>query len=54
MDADNKLIKVLENILTIDGRGRPAKAREMLALIKWAKPEELEAALKKIGERKFF
>lgn len=56
------LTKALENILTIDGRGRPFKARALLALIKQQFPDdpaaygdgELVTALKEIGERKFF
>ena len=48
------IIKLLESILTIDGKGRPAKARTLLALIEEAPTLELLKALKEIGERKFF
>lgn len=46
--------KLLESILTIDGQGRPKKARALLALIEEAPTLELLAALKEIGERKHF
>ena len=52
------LIKQLERILTIDGQGRPAKARMLLEIIENEFPDdpstELRDALKEIGERKFF
>ena len=53
--------RLLESILTIDGLGRPAKARALLALIKQTFPDdpssysgEFYYALKEISERKFF
>jgi hypothetical protein len=48
------IIKILETILTIDGKGRPAKARLLLSLIEEAPTLELLAAIKEIGERKNF
>ena len=48
------IVKILESILTIDGRGRPAKSRLLLSLIEEAPTLELLAALKQIGERKWF
>lgn len=54
MDDLNKTIKELERILTIDGQGRPAKARMLLALINSPNEELLKEALEQIGERKFF
>jgi len=54
MTPSPELIKKLESILTIDGKGRPAKARDLLAVMAWVPKEELEAALKEIGNRKFF
>ena len=48
------VIKELENILTIDGRGRPAKAKALLWLIDRHGQAVVEQALKEISERKFF
>ncbi len=48
------LIKVLENVLTIDGKGRPAKARQLLQLLQETNVIILLDALKEIGERKWF
>ena len=47
-------IKELENILTIDGRGRPAKAKALLWLMDRYGKSIVEQALKEISERKFF
>lgn len=47
------IIKLLESILTIDGKGRNEKARRLLALMKEAPADEFIAALKEIGERKW-
>jgi hypothetical protein len=52
MNKEN-IIKILENILTIDGKGRPVKARLMLSLIEEAPTLELLTALREVGERKF-
>jgi hypothetical protein len=53
--------RILESILTIDGQGRPAKARALLALIEQTFPDDPSSyqgpfyeALKEISERKFF
>jgi hypothetical protein len=43
----------MEAILTIDGQGRPAKARRLLSLLE-AKPEEVKAVLREIQERPWF
>jgi hypothetical protein len=48
------VIKELENILTIDGRGRPAKAKALLWLIDRHGREVFLQALKEISERKWF
>jgi hypothetical protein len=48
------LEKQLESILTIDGQGRPAKARQLLELLATIPLEELKAEVEKIGQRKFF
>ncbi len=47
------LVRELESILTIDGQGRPAKARRLLSLIE-TKPEEVKAVLREIKERPWF
>ena len=51
---NEELTRALENVLTIDGRGRPAKARLLLQLVEEVGLEQVKAALKEIGERKFF
>ena len=48
------VIKELENILTIDGRGRPAKAKALLWLMDRHGKAIFEQALKEISERKWF
>ena len=48
------MTKVLESILTIDGQGRPAKARMLLKLLEEESVLILLAALKEVGERKGF
>lgn len=48
------LVKRLESILTIDGQGRPAKARMLLQLLGDVPNDPLIEALKEIGNRKFF
>jgi len=48
------IIKLLENVLTIDGRGRPGKARLLLSLIEESPTLVLLTAIKEIGERKWF
>jgi hypothetical protein len=49
-----EIIKILEGVLSIDGKGRPARARLLLSLIEEAPIFEFLAALKEIGERKYF
>ena len=48
------LIEQLESILTIDGQGRPRKAKQLLDLIKSVPLEELEKSIKELSDRKFF
>ncbi len=48
------MTKVLESILTIDGLGRPEKARMLLKLLEEESVLILLAALRDVGERKFF
>ena len=45
------IISILESILTIDSKGRPAKARLLLSLMQEAPSEEFLQALKEISER---
>lgn len=49
-----KLTAELENIVTIDGRGRPKKAKLLLELIQEFGIEAVTEELKKFSERKFF
>lgn len=48
------IVKILENIFTIDGRGRPAKARAFLDLISKYGSALVLDEVRKIGERKAF
>lgn len=48
------LTRQLESILTIDGKGRPAKARQLLRLLIDVPDTELAKALAEIGDRKSF
>jgi len=50
----SKLTKELENVVTIDGRGRPKKALLLLELIQEFGIEAVMEELKKFSERKFF
>lgn len=50
----SKLTKELENVVTIDGRGRPKKALLLLELIEEFGIEAVKGELKKFSERKFF
>jgi hypothetical protein len=52
-DKSDLLIQ-LERILTIDGKGRPAKAKLLLDLIEKTDKEVLVAAITQVSERKFF
>lgn len=52
MNKDN-IIKLLESILTNDGKGRSSKARLLLSLLEEAPSLLLLQSLKEIGERKF-
>lgn len=45
---------LLERVITIDGRGRPLKARLLLDLIKRYGINEVTKVLKEFGERKHF
>lgn len=51
---NEKLTQELENVITIDGRGRPKKAQLLLQLIDEFGIELVLAELKKFGERKNF
>jgi hypothetical protein len=51
---DTKLVKELENVLTIDGRGRPKKAVLLLELIQEFGIDKVLEEVKRFGERKFF
>lgn len=50
----SELTKKLEAILTIDGQGRPKKAREFLSILSQTPLEEVTKELKTIGDRKYF
>ena len=58
MDSETKekspLERKLESILTIDGQGRPKKARELLVLLYDYPKLEVMEALTEIGNRKYF
>ena len=45
--------KILEKILTIDGRGRPEKAKLLIELIATIGIDKVLVEVKKISERKF-
>lgn len=49
-----RLTSELENVVTIDGRGRPKKAKLLLELIEEFGIEQVKAELEKISQRKFF
>lgn len=51
---NNELTKALENIFTIDGRGRPAKAKYFLELLQKYELNEVLRVIQEISERKFF
>lgn len=53
-EQPSSLTKELENVLTIDGRGRPKKAVLLLELIEQYGLETVLAEVKKFTERKFF
>jgi len=48
------LVKKLELILTIDGSGRPEKAKRLLELLNSVPQEELRAAIEELSKRKHF
>ena len=52
--AKSELDKALDNIFTIDGRGRPAKAQLFLLLIQKYGQEEVLKGVEAIGKRKWF
>ena len=47
------LVKDLENVFTIDGRGRPRKCKLFLELLKQYGAEEVVKEIAIMGERKF-
>jgi hypothetical protein len=47
------ITKLLESIITIDGKGRPAKARLLISLLCEVNTVNLIDSIKDIGERKF-
>lgn len=48
------LVKELENVITIDGRGRPKKAVLFLELVEKYGIETVLEEIRKLAERKFF
>jgi hypothetical protein len=48
------LTKEMENVITIDGRGRPKKAQLLLKLIEDVGIEEVKRVLQELSTRKFF
>lgn len=50
----DKLVKQLENVITIDGRGRPKKAQLLLELIKEFGIDNVLIQIELIGRRKHF
>lgn len=48
----NDLIKELENVLTIDGKGRPAKAKALIEILAKYGLDETLLAVQEISERK--
>jgi hypothetical protein len=53
-EPKSKLTLELENVVTIDGRGRPKKAKLLLELIQEFGIEQVKAELEKFSQRKFF
>lgn len=53
-EPKSKLTAELENVITIDGRGRPKKAVLLLALVEEFGIEAVIEEVKKFSERKFF
>jgi len=51
---NSKLARELENVITIDGRGRPKKALRLLELVKEFGVDKVLEEVKRFGERKFF
>jgi hypothetical protein len=49
----NEITKELESILTIDGIGRPAKARKLLSLLQLVSESGIEIELREMSKRKF-
>jgi hypothetical protein len=52
-DSKPKLTAELENVVTIDGRGRPKKAKLLLELIQEFGIEAVMEELKKFNEKSF-
>jgi hypothetical protein len=50
----SKLTRELENVITIDGRGRPKKAVLLLELVKEFGVDKVLEEVQRFGERKFF
>lgn len=50
----DELTKEMENVITIDGRGRPKKAQLLLKLIEDNGIEEVMRVLQELSTRKFF
>lgn len=48
------LVKELENVFTIDGRGRPRKCKLFLELLKQYGAEEVMIEINRMSERKCF
>jgi len=49
-----ELTKELENVLTIDGKGRPAKAKQLIELLTKYGLDEVLLTVQEISERKHF
>jgi hypothetical protein len=53
MQHDRALVRQLESIFTIDGQGRPAKARKLLTLIETVEGATLKEGIAQISQRLF-
>ena len=53
-ETKSELTIIFESLLSIDGRGRPYRARELAKLLREKNLEEILIELDKIGERKWF
>jgi hypothetical protein len=52
--AKSELDKALESIFTIDGRGRPAKAKLFLLIMQKYSQDEVFKGIEEISKRKWF